>query len=151
MICTMLGFRPESSTEQNLHHGEQLLAQCAHGSVCQIHNWWQDPNMYYAFESKKGAKWFAEHGGPTNFMKLVGAHAKELTPPPTKSPFKVDPICHSCMHPFDSFTKPIPLKIYRCMCGTKIVHPSCFMPLQCPICRITACVFRRDQSILSCI
>ena len=107
--------------------------------------------MYYAFGSKKGAQWFAEHGGPTKFMKLVIEHAKEITPPHIKSPFKVEPICHSCSQTFDSFTKPIPIKVYRCMCGTKIVHPECFMPSQCPICRVTACVFKREQSILSCI
>lgn len=147
----MLGFRPENSTEQNLKHGEQLLTQCDHGSIHQIQKWWQDPNMYYAFETKKGAEWFGKHGGPTKFMNMVCKHVPEITPPPIKSPFKIEPFCHSCMQPFDSFTKPIPIKIYRCMCGTKIVHPSCFMPHQCPICRINACVFKREQSILSCI
>lgn len=147
----MLGFLPESSTLQNLNHGKELLSCCNHGSVWQMHKWWQDPNMYYAFESKKGAQWFARHGGPKNFMKLVAETAPEKKIPKVPNPFKVEPMCHSCMKPFESFTKNIPLKIYRCMCGTKITHPTCFMPSVCPICGVTASVFTRNQSLLACV
>jgi hypothetical protein len=146
----MLGFLPENSTQQNLQHGERLLRQCAHGSIRQIHKWWQDPNMYYAFETKKGAAWFAKHGGPPNFMSMVAENAAEPCAPGIANPFEAIPVCHSCMKPFDSFTKPIPILIYRCMCGTKIVHPGCFMPNVCPICRVKASMFTREQSILSC-
>jgi hypothetical protein len=147
----MLGFIPENSTKQNLDHGKKLLAVCNHGCVQQVHNWWQDPNMYYAFETEEGAKWFGKHGGPTKFMDMVGANAPTVEPPPLHSPYKVQVECHSCMKPFTSLTKTIPIKVYRCMCGTKIVHPQCFMPSECPICRIKASVFQREQSILSCI
>lgn len=147
----MLGFLPEHSTTQNLEHGKKLLAQCNHGSIQQIHNWWQDPNMYHAFTSKEGAKWFAKHGGPEKFMSMVAKHAPEVTIPPIVNPFQVEPVCYSCMKTFDSFTKTIPLCIYRCMCGTKIVHPGCFMPKTCPICNVKASVFIREQSISSCI
>lgn len=146
----MLGFLPENSTLQNLNHGKRLLSKCDHGSIRQIHKWWQDPNMYYAFESKKGAEWFARHGGPITFMKMVGENAPEKNTPKLPNPFTVQPKCHSCMKPFSSFTKTIPVVIYRCMCGTKIVHPGCFMPAECPICRVTASVFTREQSILAC-
>lgn len=67
----MLGFRPDRSTLENLLHGEQLRRECGHGSILQLQNWWQDPTTYYAFESKAGARWFAEHGGPKRFMKMV--------------------------------------------------------------------------------
>jgi len=147
----MLGFTPENSTKQNLEHGVRLLALCNHGSIQQIHKWWQDPNMYYAFETKKGASWFGSHGGPTKFMDMVGTNAPDVEAPPLPNPFKVQPQCHSCMKSFKSFTKPMPIKVYRCMCGTKIVHPNCFMPDYCPICRIKASVFLREQSISSCI
>lgn len=147
----MLGFTPESSTRQNLQHGQKLLATCDHGCIQQIHKWWQDPNMYYAFETKEGAKWFGRHGGPTNFMNLVAKNAPTVKQPPLPDPYDVQPHCHSCMNPFKSFTKAIPVKVYRCMCGTKVVHPNCFMPEHCPICRIKASVFQREQSILSCI
>lgn len=150
-MFSMLGFLPESSTKQNLEHGEKLLSKCNHGSIRQIHKWWQDPNMYYAFETKKGAEWFAEHGGPKNFMSLVAQKAPDITLPHIPNPCKVEPVCHSCMKPFESFTKPIPMLVYRCMCGTKIVHPDCFMPKDCPICRVKASMFKREQSILSCI
>ena len=60
----MLGFRADRSTLENLLHGEQLMRECNHGSILQLQNWWQDPTTYYAFESKAGARWFAEHGGP---------------------------------------------------------------------------------------
>jgi len=150
-MCSMLGFVPENSTRQNLEHGERLLKQCDHGSIRQIHRWWQDPNMYYAFESKKGAEWFAKHGGPPTFMSMVAENAPEISVPKVPNPFDVVPTCHSCMKPFESFTKPIPVLVYRCMCGTKIVHPDCFMPKECPICRVKASVFKREQSISSCI
>lgn len=147
----MLGFVPENSTRQNLKHGEKLLQQCEHGSIRQIHKWWQDPNMYYAFESKKGAEWFAKHGGPPKFMNIVAEGATKPDVPKLPNPFSVVPMCHSCMKPFDSFAKPIPMLVYRCMCGTKIVHPDCFMPSECPICRVKASMFKREQSILTCI
>ena len=147
----MLGFVPEHSTQQNLKHGEKLLKQCNHGSIHQIHKWWQDPNMYYAFESKAGAEWFGKHGGPPNFMAMVADHAPSICVPKLPDPFKVEPVCYSCMKTFESFTKPIQIKVYRCMCGTKIVHPECFMPEDCPVCRVKASVFKREQSISSCI
>ena len=147
----MLGFLPENSTRQNLQHGHQLLKTCNHGSIRQIHAWWQDANMYYAFQSKAGAKWVAEHGGPPEFMSMVAEHAPTPSVPDLPNPFAVVPMCHSCMQPMDSFTKAIPLLVYRCMCGTKIVHPNCFMPKECPICRVKASMFKRQQSILSCV
>jgi len=147
----MLGFCPEHSTLQNLNYGKKLLSVCNHGSVWQMHKWWQDPNMYYAFESKKGANWVAQHGGPKNFMKMVAAAATEKATPTLPSPFKVEPMCHSCMKTLGSFTKSTPLQVYRCMCGTKITHPKCFMPTVCPICRVTASVFSRNQSLLACV
>ena len=106
--------------------------------------------MYYAFETKQGARWFAKHGGPKQFMAMVERKAPDIEVPKLPNPYKVQPICHSCMKPFESFTKKIPLKVYRCMCGTKIVHPNCFMPKECPICRVKATMFQREQSILSC-
>lgn len=146
----MLGFLPENSTKQNLNHGKDLLTKCSHGSIRQIHDWWQDPNMYYAFESKQGAQWFARHGGPEQFMSMVAETAPVPSLPKLPNPFTVQPVCHSCMKPFESFTKCIPVVVYRCMCGTKLVHPGCFMPTDCPVCRVRASVFTRDQSILSC-
>jgi len=137
--------------KQNLDHGEKLLAKCSHGCIQQIHNWWQDPNMYYAFETKEGARWFGKHGGPTKYMEIVGANAPDVEMPFLPNPYKVQPVCHSCMKPFESFTKPIHIKVCRCMCGTKIVHPNCFMPKECPICRIKSSIFQREQSISSCI
>ena len=148
---SMLGFVPENSTTQNLEHGERLLRICNHGSIRQIHNWWQDPNMYYAFESKAGAEWVAKHGGPPTFMSMVAERAPKPSVPDLPNPFDVVPVCNSCMQPFESFTKPIPILVYRCMCGTKIVHPECFMPEECPVCRVKASMFKRQQSISSCV
>ena len=85
------------------------------------------------------------------FMSMVAENAPEISVPKVPNPFDVVPTCHSCMKPFESFTKPIPVLVYRCMCGTKIVHPDCFMPKECPICRVKASVFKREQSISSCI
>lgn len=147
----MLGFLPENSTLQNLNHGKKLLLCCNHGSVLQIQRWWQDPNTYYAFESRNGALWFAEHGGPKNFMKTVAQTLPEIALPKLPNPFVVEPICHSCMKSFKSFTKEKPVKIYRCMCGTKITHTQCFMPAMCPICRVRASVSVRTQSLLDCV
>ena len=150
-MFSMLGFIPENSTLQNLKYGEQLLKRCNHGSIRQLHEWWQDPNMYYAFQAKAGAKWVAEHGGPPTFMSMGGEHAPTQPLPDVANPFDVVPVCHSCMQPFESFTKPIPMMVYRCMCGTKIVHADCFMPKQCPVCRVKASMFKRHQSISSCV
>lgn len=147
----MLGFLPENSTKQNLIHGEKLLEQCDHGSVKQIQTWWQDPNMYYAFESKKGAEWMAEHGGPEKFMNMVKDHCPTVCPPPIISPFKIEPVCYSCGETMNSLNKKMPLKVFRCMCGTKIVHASCFMPKVCPLCGIKATVFKREQTIMQCL
>ena len=149
--AAMLGFLPENSTKQNLEHGKQLLKQCDHGSIQQIHAWWQDPNMYYAFESKKGAEWMARHGGPTEFMSMVSQHCLSVQPPHIISPFKVEPVCYSCNETLHSMNKKMPLKVYRCMCGTKIVHPECFMPNVCPICGVKATVFKREQTIMQCV
>lgn len=136
----MLGFLPEASTRENLEHGERMLRECSHGSVWKIHNWWQDPNMYYAFESKQGARWMAEHGGPPRFMSMVS----DALPPcdaPSREPSTgvvdkpgSDVYCYSCGKPFESFVKPIEFCVYRCMCTEKVVHPGCFMADSCAWC-----------------
>lgn len=143
----MLGFLPENSTLDNLKHGEKLLRECSHGSVYQIHEWWQNPNMYYAFESKRGARWMSEHGGPEQFMALV-----EKVVPDRKTTRKVleldfTPRCYSCSEPFEYFTKPIHIKVCRCMCGTRVTHPKCFMPKVCPVCCIEMSKSLRHEAL----
>ena len=55
----MLGFSPEKGTRQNLAYGEALLRESDHGSVLQMHKWWQDRAPYYAFETRGGASGLA--------------------------------------------------------------------------------------------
>ncbi len=143
----MLGFLPENSTRQNLDHGKHLMQQCQHGSIFQISEWWQDPNMYYAFESKKGARWMAAHGGPKKFMKMVEdvVPDKSFRPDIAKPDFQ--PRCFSCGEAFEYFTKKIPIKVCRCMCGTRVVHPKCFMPITCPVCNIKMSHSIRTEAI----
>lgn len=143
----MLGFLPENSTEQNLRHGHDLMKQCTHGSIFQISEWWQNPNMYYAFESKKGARWMAEHGGPPEFMKLVESVVPDKTSRPKLATPEYQPKCYSCGEPFEYFTKKIPIKVCRCMCGTRVVHPKCFMPTTCPVCNIKMSHSTRTEAI----
>lgn len=143
----MLGFLPESSTRQNLAHGQKLMQQCPHGSIFQISQWWQDPNMYYAFESKKGARWMADHGGPKKFMKMVEQVVPDKTFRPQIAEPDLQPRCFSCNEPFEYFTKKIPIKVCRCMCGTRVVHPKCFMPVHCPVCNIKMSHSVRTEAI----
>lgn len=147
ILPEMLGFLPERSTKQNLEHGEALLRRCNHGSVHQIHEWWQNPNMYYAFETKEGARWMSEHGGPKRFLQLV-----ESVVPENKVERKVavpeyTPRCYSCSECFEYFTKPIQIQVCRCMCGTRVTHPKCFMPKVCPICNIKMSKSLRKEAI----
>lgn len=143
----MLGFLPENSTKQNLEYGETLLQKCSHGSVLQIHKWWQDQNMYYAFESKAGARWMKEHGGPEKFMSLVESKVPaKKTRQPVATP-DLQPKCYSCGEDFEYFTKKILINVCRCMCGTRVVHPKCFMPVTCPICNIKMSKSRREEAI----
>lgn len=132
----MLGFCPDKSTLENLKHGEELLKQCGHGSIIQIHKWWQDPNTYYAFQSKEGCRWLAKNGGPKKFLQMVEQHVPEVNRPALADPFHVELICHSCSKPFESTKKNLHVKVCRCICGTKIVHKHCFMPENCPICGV---------------
>lgn len=143
----MLGFLPENSTLQNLEHGKSLLSKCSHGSVQQIHEWWQDPNMYYAFESKRGARWMGEHGGPIRFMSMVESVVPEKIIRPETAVPELQPVCHSCGETFEYFTKPLLINICRCMCGTRAVHPKCFMPDTCPVCNIKMSKSLRKESI----
>lgn len=143
----MLGFVPENSTLENLRHGESLLRQCSHGSVYQIHKWWQDPNMYYAFESKQGARWMAEHGGPPKFMSMVEKVVPNRKHRPEVAEPDFQPKCYSCGEAFEYFTKKIPIKVCRCMCGTRVVHPKCFMPVVCPVCNIKMSHSVRTEAI----
>lgn len=132
----MLGFLPENSTQENLKHGQDLIQRCSHGSVYQIHEWWQNPNMYYAFESKKGARWMAEHGGPPKFLSMVETVLPEKKTRPELSKPDFNPKCYSCGKEFEYYTKKINIKVCRCTCGTRVVHPNCFMPKTCPVCNI---------------
>ena len=143
----MLGFLPEKSTQENLKHGQELMKQCAHGSLYQIHEWWQNPNMYYAFESKKGARWMAQHGGPPKFMSMVESVVPEKKARPKAADAEFQPQCFSCGELFEYFTKKIPIKVCRCMCGTKVVHPKCFMPETCPVCNIKMSKKVRTEAI----
>ena len=144
----MLGFRPDQSTLQNLEHGEQLMRECDHGSIVQMHKWWQDQNTYYAFESKAGARWFADHGGPKKFMKLVEEYVPQKTPPPLADPFDVELFCHSCGKAFDSTKKKHVVQICRCVCGTKVVHEDCFMPDTCVFCKVKMSKVIREENLL---
>lgn len=143
----MLGFLPENSTKQNLDHGERLLGQCDHGSVLQIHEWWQNPNMYYAFESKRGAQWMSDHGGPKRYLEMVKSVLADPPPVPAIETPDYRPKCYSCGETFEYFTKAIEVKVCRCMCGTRVVHPKCFMPTTCPICNIKMSKSHRKEAI----
>ena len=144
----MLGFRPDKSTEENLRHGEELLKKCNHGSIYQLQKWWQDPNMYYAFESKAGARWLARHGGPPKFLAMVEAHMPERKHISIADPFSVQLKCHSCGQPFEETEKKMTVKICRCVCGTKVTHTDCFMPETCPLCNVKMSVVVRKEDLL---
>ena len=144
----MLGFRPDKSTFENFQHGEQLMRDCGHGSIIQIHKWFQDPTTYYAFESKAGARWFAEHGGPKRFMKMVEDCVPKKSRPPLADPYAVEMFCHSCGEPFDSTKKKHVVKICRCVCGTKVTHEDCFMPETCVFCKVKMSKVIRKENLL---
>lgn len=143
----MFGFLPENSTRQNLEYGERMMKECRHGSVFQISEWWQNPNMYYAFESKRGARWMADHGGPPRFMRMVEKVVPDKHHRPDIACLDLQPRCFSCGECFDYFTKKIPIKVCRCMCGTRVVHPTCFMPITCPVCNINTSQSVRTEAI----
>ena len=130
----MLGFLPDASTRDNLEHGKKIIARCPHESIQQIQEWWQDPNMYYSFKSREGARWMSKHGGPPRFMRMVS----ETIPPVSKHKTcdKINPnvCCYSCEKPFKSFEKPIDFSVYRCMCKQKVTHVDCFMGKNCAWC-----------------
>ena len=130
----MLGFTPEASTRKNLEHGSRLLERCSHGSVRQINDWWQDPNMYYAFESRAGAEWMGKHGGPQKFMSMVASTVSTVHEPRRVAHPKCEVKCYSCGGCFESFVKPVDFCIYRCMCTQKVVHVDCFMADACAWC-----------------
>ena len=144
----MLGFRPDKSTYENLKHGETLMSECDHGSIYQLQKWWQDPTTYYAFESKAGAKWFAEHGGPKKFMKIVEQCVPDKPRPALANPYEVELFCHSCGMPFDSVKKNQVVKICRCVCGTKVTHEDCFMPDTCVFCKVKMTKLIRNENLL---
>ena len=130
----MLGFLPEASTRDNLEHGKKLLARCSHESIQQIHDWWQDPNMYYSFTSREGARWMSEHGGPPRFMRMVAESVPIVPKPITTDQINTSVRCYSCEKPFKSFVKPIDFCVYRCMCTQKVTHVGCFMGKTCAWC-----------------
>tara|TARA_B110000858_G_C17787997_1_gene468229 strand:+ start:990 stop:1436 length:447 start_codon:yes stop_codon:yes gene_type:complete len=144
----MFGFRPDKSTFENLRYGQQLMQKCNHGSVTQLQKWFQDPVTYYAFESKAGAKWFAEHGGPKKFMKLVEKYVPNKQPPPLADPYSVEMFCHSCGEAFESTKKKHLVKICRCVCGTKVTHEDCFMPETCVFCKVKMTKVVREEKLL---
>lgn len=130
----MLGFVPDVSMRDNLDHGKRLIEECDHGSVHQLQKFWQDPNMYYAFQSRAGAEWMARHGGPPKFMRMV-ASALPIKPKKERVPRPCASVnCYSCGKKFESFVKPVDFCIYRCMCTQKIVHKKCFMGKICAWC-----------------
>ena len=144
----MLGFRPDRSTLENLLHGEQLMRECDHGSILQMQKWWQDQNTYYAFESKAGARWFANHGGPKQFMKMVEQCVPKKSRPPLADPFDVELLCHSCGKAFDLSKKKHVVQICRCVCGTKVAHEECFMPITCVFCNVKFSKVIREENLL---
>ena len=144
----MLGFRPDRSTLQNLQHGEQLMQECDHGSILQMHRWWQQQDTYYAFESKAGAQWFASHGGPKKFLKMVEQCVPKKAPPPLANPFTVELFCHSCGKVFDDTKKKHVVQICRCICGTKVAHEECYMPGTCVFCKVKFTKVVREENLL---
>ena len=132
----MLGFAPEKGTKANLEYGESLMRELPHGSVLQMQRWWQDPMTYHAFETKAGARWFGQHGGPTTFMNVVQEYLPEGKRERFRSPMKVEPKCYSCGESFGSLSKKAKYSVHRCTCGSKYTHTGCFMPKVCPICTV---------------
>ena len=61
----------------------------------------------------------------------------------TKRRKKTHNIIHTVTYP----TKKIPIKVCRCMCGTRVVHPKCFMPITCPVCNIKMSQTTRTEAI----
>lgn len=147
----MLGFTPERGTLGNLEYGETLLSESDHGSVKQMHRWWQQRATYYAFETKAGAKWFGEHGGPKRYMQHVSAYLPEAKREPLKSPMKVEPKCYSCGESFGSLSKRAKYSVHRCACGSKYTHQGCFMSKVCPICSVNVNVLEYDTALYKII
>lgn len=136
-VCSrlrMLGFTPENGTRGNLEYGESLMRESDHGSVKQMHAWWQDLMTYHAFKTKAGARWFGEHGGPKKFMRVVEEYLPSAERPHLPNPSKVEPKCFSCGESFGSLTKRGKYTVHRCTCGSKITHVGCFVSTVCPIC-----------------
>lgn len=130
----MIGFLPQNSTKQNLEHGQKLLTACNHTCVKELNRLWQNPNMYYAFESKNGARWLAKHGGPPKFMQMVSDELPEKKYEPIVPKAACEVKCYSCAAPFKSFTEPTRFKVHRCTCGERICHEHCFVAENCAIC-----------------
>ena len=47
-----MGFRPDKGTLENLRHGEALMRECDHGSILQMHKWFQDQNSVMTITTK---------------------------------------------------------------------------------------------------
>ena len=65
----MLGFVPGYSVKDYNTHSQKLLAQSKNTHIQQVCSWWQTPECWYAFESKKGAIWWGRNGGPQQYCR----------------------------------------------------------------------------------
>ncbi len=109
-------------------------------------DWTNDPDVCYAFESRAGAAWWQEHGGPPGLCSLLKTrHARPL--PPSVPTAKVQsPMCFACDQALcETLQDNIVCTVIKCGCRSRVIHTRCtemFNGLDCVHCdqRYSMCV-----------
>lgn len=129
----MLGFVPGKSAQEYSDHADTLLSECDTPVVRQVCNWWQNPECWYAYESKAGALWWGKNGGPQKYCdrlsELVPSRpAVPATPVPVRTP------CFYCETNIFKAGEQLELGVLSCACSTWYLHVDCLPKFVFPRC-----------------
>ena len=125
-MIQMLGFVPGRSAGEYHTHADKLLMESNDARVRQICEWWQTPECWYAFESREGAKWWGENGGPTEYCKALSETMPELSSNVEYVSIELRSPCFFCAQDmFKNMEEKQELTVMSCICSTWYMHNQC--------------------------
>ena len=122
----MLGFVPGRSASEYRDHADKLLLESKDARVRQVCDWWQTPECWYAYSSRRGAEWWGKNGGPRAYCEALAKMVPEVRRSRMFVSAELRSPCFFCSEDmFKNAEEKVELSVMSCTCSTWYMHKSC--------------------------
>ena len=116
-------------------------------------DWTNDPDVMYAFESRAGAVWWRQHGGPPGLCNLLKGRHKTLPLPQVPTAKLQSPMCFACNKSLcATLQDTVRCVVVKCGCRSRVIHIGCtilFEEQECVLCEKQFSMCVRDGPLLT--